>query len=169
MFGNVLLGRSVHDRQEDYEHRIVPVQAPVHPSSIRLLAYWQNCRDQGGMRMGRDIPARAIAGLLAHAAVAEPVDDWADARLRFVGSGMTPHFGRDVGGALMSDLFGDNRGELAMLLAGTRRAIVSERPGIVDHIVRRDGLEIMHHEMIVLPVRAPQGDAMWALTGTFAF
>lgn len=169
MFGKTLLGRSVRDQHHEYEHIIAEARVPVHPSTIRLIAYWQNCRAQGGMRMGRDIPARPIGNLLNHVTVAEPVGDWADARLRLVGSGMTTHFGRDATGALMSELFASNPTQLPVLLAGARAALAADLPGVVDHKVIHNGLVAMRNELVVLPVVPANGEGLWALVGTFAF
>jgi hypothetical protein len=170
MFGKILLGRSVRDQQHEYEHSLSRVTVPVHPSTIRLCAYWENCQSKGGMRMGRDIPNRAIAPLLRHVTVAEPVGDWTDARLRLAGSGMSTHFGHDPSGRLMSELFVSNTEQLAMLLAGARAALAANTRGVVDHKVMHNGLVAMRNELVVLPVLPPEGDAqLWALVGTFAF
>ena len=56
------LGRSVERSHYELEHRMRGINMPTHPSTIRLIAYWQECEARGGMRMGRDIPARDIAG-----------------------------------------------------------------------------------------------------------
>ena len=171
MFGKILLGKTVRDNaQQDYVHTMTPVSLPAHPFTIRLCTYWDNCRANGGMRMGRDIPNRAIAPLLKHVSVAEPVGDWADARLRLAGSGMATHFGHDPSGHLMSDLFGPDKDHLNMLLAGARLSLAANMPGIVDHKVMLNGLVAMRNEMVVLPVLPPEGDdKFWALVGTFAF
>jgi hypothetical protein len=121
------------------------------------------------MQMGRDIPSRAIASLLQDITVAEPVDDWADARIRLVGSGMMTHFGRDVRGLLMSEISASDKSDTDMLLAGAKWAIARNRPGTVEHIMSDDGREVLRQEMTVVPVRAPKDDARWSLTGTFNF
>src|ERR1700744_5278941 len=97
----VLLGRNVDRSHYELQHRMTVVKTPTHPSTIRLIAYWQECLARGGMQMGVDVPSRAIASLLQDITVAEPVDDWKDARMRLAGSGMTAHFGRGVRGLLM--------------------------------------------------------------------
>jgi hypothetical protein len=142
---------------------------PAHPSTRRLIAYWQDCEARGGMRMGRDVPARAIASLLQDIIVAEPLGDWDDARMRLAGFGMAQYFGREITGALMSDMLADNRAHLQMLLAGVRNAIAQNLPGTVEHWVY-DGTQLVaRQEMIALPLFAPDGDTRWILAGTFNF
>jgi hypothetical protein len=165
----VLLGRNVDRSHYDFQHRITVVKTPTHPSSIRLLAYWQECQARGGMRMGVDVPSRAIAPLLQDITVAEPVDDWADARMRLAGSAMMVHFGRDVRGLLMSEIFAGAQSDMRLMLDGARSAIARNRPGTVEHIISDDGREVLRQEMTMVPIRAPVGDAGWSLTGTFNF
>jgi hypothetical protein len=165
----IVLGRFVDRSHYDCEHRFRIVAQPVHPSTLLLFAHWQSCEAQGGMRMGRDIPARAIAALMKDLTVAEPVDDWADARLRLVGSGMAAHFGRDVTGALMTEVFAGETGDRDMLLAGVKAVIQQNRPGTVEQTIIDKGREILRQEMTVFPLYAPNGEDRWALTGTFNF
>jgi hypothetical protein len=166
---SVVLGRSVGRSHYEFEHRMRGINMPTHPHSIRLIAYWQECEARGGMRMGRDMPARAIAPLLKDITVAEPIRDWADARIRLAGSAMAEYFGRDVGGALMSEIFAGELRDREMLLAGARAAIARNRPGIVEQILVDSGHEVLRQELTALPIFAPDGDARWLLTGTFNF
>jgi hypothetical protein len=165
----VLLGRNVDRSHYDFQHRIMVVKVPVHPSSIRLIAYWQECQARGGMRMGVDVPSRAIAPLLQDITVAEPVDDWRDARMRLAGSAMMAHFGRDVRGLLMSEIFAGEPGDMRLMLDGARSAIARNRPGTVEHIISDNGREVLRQEMTLVPVRSPDGNTGWSLTGTFNF
>jgi hypothetical protein len=165
----VVLGRNVDRSHYDFQHHIKIIKVPTHPSSIRLIAYWQECLSRGGMLMGRDVPSRAIASLLQDITVAEPVDDWKDARMRLAGSGMAAHFGRDVRGLLMSKIFAGEQSDMHMLLAGAKSVIARNRPGTVEHIISDDGREVLRQEMTVVPLRSPDDRARWSLTGTFNF
>jgi hypothetical protein len=165
----VILGHALDRSHYDYEHSFRPVDAPVHPLSIQLLAYWRDCEAQGGMRMGRDLPARAIAQILPHLIVAEPVGDWEDARIRLAGFGMATHFGRDVSGALMSEVYAGPQSGMHLLLAGSRSVIARNQPGAVEHLVLDKEREVLRQEMICLPLIAPDGDARWVLVGTFNY
>ncbi len=114
-------------------------------------------------------PARAIAALMKDVIVSEPIDDWQDARLRLVGSGMAAHFGRDVTGLCMNEVFAGELSDRDMLLAGARICIADNRPGTVEQTLLDKGKEILRQEMTAMPLLAPGGDAHWLLTATFNF
>ena len=164
----MLQARGVEQTRNGLEHRIRGINVPMHPSTIRLIAYWQECEARGGLRMDRDIPAPGIAPLLQDLMVAEPVRDWADAHIRLAGSAVAEYFGRDLDGARMSDIFADEPRDGEMLLAGAKTAIARNRPGIMEQILVDRG-EIQRQEMTALPMFAPDGRAQWILVGIFSF
>jgi hypothetical protein len=166
---SVLLGRFVDSSQYDCEHRFSIVKNPVHPSTLALIAHWRACLAHGGMQMGRDIPSRAIAPLMKDLIISEPIGDWDDARLRLVGSGMAAHFGRDVTGLRMNEVFAGELADRDMLLGGAKICIAQNRPGTVEQIILDNGREILRQEMTAMPLRAPNGDERWLLTATFNF
>jgi hypothetical protein len=165
----VVLGRIVDQSHYELQHRMTPVKEPTHPSSIKLLAYWRECDARGGMRMGRDIPSRAIAPLLKDLCVAEPIGDWTDARIRLAGSSMTEYFGRDASGMLMSEINGGSEADLQMMLNGARHATAKNRPGSIEHALLNEGIVVLRQEMTVVPIWSPDGNARWLVTGTFNF
>jgi hypothetical protein len=166
----MFLGRAVLDPGLDYRFALEPRKEPEHPSAIQLLEYWKSCAARGGMRMGRDIPARAVAKLLSHVAVTEPVDDWRDGRMRLVGSGLADRFGHDITGLLISELFVyEDKQMYALMLGGAKRAATRGLPGFSIDRVMLDGKDVMRNQIIVLPVQAPDSEEVWALTGTFRF
>jgi hypothetical protein len=170
MSGSVLLGRATLDPSADYRYVLEPRKEPEHPSSRLLLDYWRRCEKRGGMRMGRDIPHRALAKVLAYVAVTEPVNGWRDGYMRLVGSGLTDRFGRDITGVLISELFVyDDPQMYALMMGGAKAAATERRPGFALDRILLHGKEVMRNEVVVLPVQAPDSDAMWALTGTFRF
>jgi hypothetical protein len=166
---SVVLGRSVERSHFELEHRFRRINMPTHPSTIRLTAYWQECEARGGLRMGVDIPARAIAMLLQDLTVAEPVRDWADARIRLAGSAMTEYFGRDVSGELMSETLAGSPRDCEMMLAGAKAAIARNRPGSIEQTLFDNGREVQRQELTAFPITAPDGNARWLLTSTFSF
>lgn len=163
------LGQYVEKSHYELEHRFRAVREPEHPSTLKLIAYWQSCEAQGGMRMGRDIPARAIAKLLRDLTVSEPVGDWEDARVRLAGSGMNEHFGREVSGLLNSEIFAGRTEDKQMMLAGARNVIAKNRPGTVEHTLFDGERAVLRQEMTALPLLSPDGSAHWILIGTFNF
>lgn len=164
----ILPGR-IESTQCELEHRIRGINMPTHPSTIRLIAYWQDCEARGGLRMDRDVPALGIAPLLQDLMVAEPIRDWADAHIRLAGSAMADYFGRNVDGARMSDIFAGEPRDGEMLLAGAKTAIARNRPGIVEQILVENGREILRQEVAELPIYAPDSNVRWILTSTFSF
>jgi hypothetical protein len=165
----VVLGRIIDRSHYDYEHRFARVKIPTHPSTLVLLDHWHACQAHGGMRMGRDIPSRAIAALMKDVIVSQPIGDWQDAHLRLVGSGMAAHFGRDVTGLRMNEVFAGELADRDRLLAGARTCIANNRPGTVEQTLLHDGKEILRQEMTAMPLLAPSGDERWLLTATFNF
>ena len=166
---SVVLGRFVDRSHYDYEHRFRRVKEPSHPSTIALLDHWYACLPQGGMRMVRDVPARAIMTWMKDIVVSAPIDDWADARLRLVGSAMTEYFGRDVTGLTMTEVFAGQPSDREMLLTGGRTCIASNRPGTVEQTLLDNGKEVLKQEMTAMPLWSPAGDERWLLTATFNF
>jgi len=164
----ILPGR-IGQTHTELEHRIRGINVPRHPSTIRLIAYWQQCEARGGMRMDRDVPAPDIAPLLQDLMVAEPLRDWADAHIRLAGSAMAEYFGRDLDGARMSEIFAGEPRDGEMLLAGAKTAIARNRPGIVEQILVENGREILRQEVAELPIYAPDSNVRWILTSTFNF
>jgi len=165
----ILPGRSIESAPSELEHRIRGINMPTHPSTIRLIAYWQECEARGGLRMERDIPAPQIASLMQDLMVAEPVRDWADARIHLAGAAMAEYFGRRVDGALMSDIFAEEPRDREMLLAEARTAIARSRPGVVEQILVENGHVVLRQEVTALPIYASDGKTRWILTSTFNF
>lgn len=165
----VVLGRIFDGSHYDLEHRMVAVPTPVHPCSIQLLNYWHECEGRGGMRMGRDIPSRAIGPLLKDLCVSEPIGDWADARIRLAGSSMTEYFGRDVSGMLMSEIHGGSENDWHIMMNGSRFVATRNKPGTVEQTLLDKGRVVLRQEMTVVPIWSPNGDARWLVVGTFNF
>ena len=84
-----------------------------------LIALWESQGARGGMRMGRDIPSRALAKFLPNIVISEPVGDWEDAHIRLAGSVYTERFGCDITGTLLArHLQGRSGGGRLLLMAG---------------------------------------------------
>lgn len=148
---------------------VVPtvISVPAHPDAAELLAYWHACEERGGMRLGRDIPARAIARLMSKLSVLEPVGEQRDFRFRLAGSGWLRRFGRDITGQLLSELY--TGASLDHYLDGLHAVLATRRPNIVDVRVTSRLLEMHHMEYVELPVANAEGDRLWVLCGAFHF
>jgi hypothetical protein len=166
----VVLGRVIDQSHYELEHRMAVVQTATHPRSIQLLNYWRECEARGGMRMGRDIPSRVIGSLLKDLCVSEPIDDWADARIRLAGSTMTEYFSSDVSGMLMSQIIGEGREkDFQLMMNGARYATAHNTPGTIEQTLLDKGRVVLRQELIGVPTWSPDGDARWLVTGTFNF
>lgn len=163
------LGERVHKPSAAFEYPKVSIEQPEHPSSKELIAYWRQFEAKGGMRMSRDIPSRGLARFLSHISICEPVNDWADGRIRVAGSILVLRFGRDIGGMLISELYRDDAKGGRILLETARRAQETRQPGLLSARVRSNGVELMHFEVVALPIFATDGVSPLSLVGTFRF
>lgn len=169
MSDSVVLGQPVHQPSAEFQYPKTVLSAPEHPSSTALIEIWRAHEATGGMRMGRDIPTRALGKLLPNIVIAEPQPDWSDARIRLAGSVLTERFGRDITGAQLSEIYRADPDGGAMLLACARRADETREPGLLGTRVLAGSLEVMRFEVVGLPIYAPDGVVHWTLVGTFRF
>lgn len=170
MSNEVVLGKSVHTPSpKDFRYLRESAHAAEHPCSLELLAYWRQCEDRGGMRMGRDLPSRAVAKLLPNIAVTEPIDGWADGHIRLAGLVYLERFGRDITGMNIRQLYaGDSAGADA-ILAGARHCAEHHCPTVLHTQVLAESTELMRFEVLALPIFAPGNNSVWNLAGTFRF
>jgi hypothetical protein len=167
--GTFVLGTRVHKPSAEFQYPKAFIDAPEHPSSKALIALWRLHEAESGMRMGRDVPSRAIARFLSNISVCEPVGDWTDGRIRLAGTILTERFGRDIQGALISELYGSDPAGGSMLLENARRAQATRQPGLLCTRVCAGEREVMRFEVVALPIFASDGRAPLSLVGTFRF
>ena len=166
----MVLGGPVHrPSPSKFSYPKHAVESPEHPDSQRLLAYWQSCQARGGMRMGRDVPARAIAKLLRSIAVSEPVGDWDDAYIRLAGLSYSERFGRDIAGMNVRALYGEDVQSAQAIVDGGRYVAATGTPRFMHTRVMGETIELMRFEVISVPLFAPEDDRIWLLTGSFRF
>jgi hypothetical protein len=134
-----------------------------------LLECWREHEAKGGMRVGRDIPSRALAKLLPYILIAEPVGSWGDARIRLAGTALMERFGRDVAGEVISDAYAEKPDGASSLLAAAHDAAENRHPGLIDLRILMDEIEVFHLETVLLPIQSPDGTARWSLVGAFQF
>jgi len=164
-----VLGERVHRPSETFRYPKAVIAAPEHPSSRVLITHWRAFEAKGGMRMGRDVPSRAIATFLSCISICEPLGDWVDGRIRIAGSILTLRFGRDIHGLLISELYKDDPDGGRILLDNARRAQETRQPGLLSTRVCADHLEVMRFEVVALPIFAADGLRPLSLAGTFRF
>jgi len=169
MGDDVVLGQPVLNPTPQYRYVRKVCPTANHPRSLELMSCWRELEARDGMRMGRDIPSRALVKLLPHILVTEPVDDWKDARIRLAGTALIERFGRDIAGTLVSETYTQDVDGAALFLKLGARAAHSREPGVVDTRIFVDGIEIMHLEIVLLPIYSPDGAGIWNLVGAFRF
>ena len=165
----MVLGQAVHHPSSEFTYPKAMLTEPEHPAAIALIAVWRAYEATGGMRMGRDIPSRALAKFLPGLVIAEPVEDWKDARIRLAGSVLTERFGRDISGMMLSEIYRNDPDGGAKLLQGGRVAATTREPGILSTRVMAGTAELLRFEVVALPIYAPDGVTPWCMVGTFRF
>ena len=169
MRNEVVLGRPVLSHLPVHRYVRTVLDSPNHPSAQALLEFWRGYETLGGIRMGRDIPSRALAKFLPHIIIAEPQGHWDDARIRLAGTAFMERFGRDVAGELTSRLYAEDQDGAALLLKLARQAAEMRKPGMIDLRIRADEIEVFRIETVLLPIYAPDGTTCWAMVGAFRF
>lgn len=132
MQNEVVLGRPVLNRLPAHRYIRKVLDKPNHPNAQALLEFWREHEKSGGVRMGRDIPSRALARYLPNIIIAEPLSQWDDARIRLAGTAFMERFGRDVAGELTSRLYAEDPDGAALLLKLARQAAEIRKPGMID-------------------------------------
>jgi hypothetical protein len=145
------------------DEQSMPLAAPVHFGARLLLEYWEERAAHGGIVLGRDVPSRKLSSILRNLAVYEPLEG--DFRIRLAGAAFLRRFGRDVGGARLSELFDGRAFErrrdnlLEILRTG--------RPAIHDVQLPQRKRAPLHFEALALPALSPTRSTGWLLGGMF--
>lgn len=148
-------------------HAYASVAEPKHPHSVRLMQFWEAGEKAGGLVVGRDIPSRPIAGILRNLMICEPVGAFSDFRIRHAGTAYIAHYGCDVTGKLMSDLFDPDIFKHNCQCAAA--VIRSGRPEVLDADLSQFGISRRRYEVVQLPVWGPDRTSRWLLCGIFRF
>lgn len=138
-----------------------PITELTHPLADKVMAFWQS-RPVDGIVIGRDVPSRAIASLLSRIIVHEPIDGDRDLKVRVAGGGIVRRFGIDITGKTMSELFptADFKDRRESVL----KAIREGTPQYADCVLSTGSIEMLHTELVILPVYAPNHTDVWGLT-----
>lgn len=143
-----------------------PIAAPAHPEAVKALAFW-DARPADGIIIGRDVPSRAIASLLSYIIVHEPISGDSDLKVRVAGTAVRRRFGRDITGETLSQVFPTP--SFPDRLKSVVTAIETGAPQFADCQLSSGSLEILHSELVILPVLAPDRVTKWAMTIVFFF
>ncbi len=148
---------------------IMPVvlAAPQHPEGVLLHDYWLGCRERGGLKIGRDLPAREIAKLMSKLSVFEPNADRSDFRFRLVASGWLTLYGRDVKGEWLSSFY--DQAAFEHYSDGLRKVLDTDAPLITHVSVYKHQQLHQHIEYVGLPIEPQFGSGTCILIGAFRF
>ncbi len=146
------------------EYRTITTLA--HPESPKALAFW-DARPADGIIIGRDVPSRAIASLLSHVIVHEPIKGGSDLKVRVAGTAIRRRFGDDITGKTMADLFPTP--DFPNRLQSVLTAIETDTPQLADCCISTSSFDILHSELVIMPVLAPDRVTKWGLTVVFFF
>ena len=169
MSNDIILGRSVLGPASLYDFVRTEISEAQHPLSLALLEYWRELERDGGMRLGRDIPARALAAVLPYTIIAQPVGQWDNARVRLAGTALVERFGRDITGMMQSEIFGPDPNSHLIILKLSRRAVKTRDPSLIETRISKAGIEAMRLEIVLVPINSPDGSEVWGLGGVFKF
>ncbi len=146
------------------------IDMPQSENMRVLVALWEN-RPPDGLVVGRDIPSRAIARVLSHILLWEPVDDCADCILRLCGEGMRLRFGAGAVGKRFSELIAPE--VVPFFLDIGKRMLEEERCAAFDIRLKRkvaiDGRNELHFELVIFPVWSSDRKSRWFLNGISYF
>ena len=140
--------------------------APTHPDAAKALAFWQ-ARPADGILIGRDLPSRAIASLLSHVIVHEPINGGNDLKVRLAGTAVRRRFGRDITGSTLSELFPAT--SFPYRLRSVMSAIETGEPQFADCQLSNGNLDLLHSQLLIMPVLAADRVTKWAMTVVFFF
>jgi len=149
------------------QHAYVAVTEPRHPQSLQLIQFWREREDAGGLVMGEHIPSRPVAAILRNLMVCEPIADFSDFRIRHAGTAYIAHYGGDVTGKLMSEIYEPD--VFKHNCACAAEVIRSGRPEVLDANLKQFGISRRHYEVVQLPIWGPDRTNRWMLCGIFRF
>lgn len=130
------------------------------------MRFW-NERPTDGIKIGRDVPSRAISRVLGRLTVFQPVDDGRDFKVFLVGTNVRHRFGRDITGELLSQMYSAE--QFQQRLACQKAVLATGEPNVSRIIHRVAGGEVLKLELVRLPAVAPNGVDRWVLAFVFYF
>ena len=141
------------------------IESLSHADAEALQTYWSYCRQAGSFVMSRDVPSKAIARLMKHLVVLEPLTDCVDFRYHLTGMVLTERLGRDVTGMLISEVFEPRPAR--SLIDAARKAIDTDGPIFARIHVRGVFSEVRKPELVLLPIGLLNAPGTWVLVGVF--
>ena len=99
-----LVWGDVNANAAGFQEVFTVMREPSHYDARHLFVCWRERNDEGGFVIGKDVPSRALARVMSHLVVYEPLDGGRDFRARLAGTSLLRRFGRDISGSKLSEL-----------------------------------------------------------------
>ncbi len=159
-----LVWRDVDSISPNSEEVCVHRDEPEHPGACVTFDNWREKRTAGGFVVGRDLPSRALGGVLRNLAICEPVKGGTDYHVRLAGTGFVRRFGCDITGTLLSHLYEPREFQRC---AGSLKHAAQGTPSSWDVKLIRDRKIELQYETLLIPVLSPDLSQNWVLAGIF--
>jgi hypothetical protein len=141
-----------------------PVPEPRHPGTSLLLEHWQKGEEEGGFRVGRHVPSRALAGILRNLALYEP-DDAGEFHVRLAGTAFRRRFGRDITSLALSQIYRPS--DYPPVRERVSRVLAERRPSVYEVSLARGDRVFLRFETVRMPVLSRDGASTWVMGGLF--
>lgn len=162
-----LVWGDVDARAAGFHEVFTVMREPSHYDARHLFEFWRERNEEGGFVIGRHVPSRALARLMSHLIVYEPLEEGEDFRARIAGTSLLRRFGRDISGSKLSELFEPNA--FAAQRDDLRTLLRTGKPCVLEVKATVDGYPALHFEIVALPVLAPDRETPWVLSGLFYY
>lgn len=141
-----------------------PLAEPRHPGASLLVEHWQKGEAEGGFRVGRHVPSRALAGILRNLALYEP-GDAGEFHVRLAGTAFRRRFGRDITGLALSQIYRPS--EYPPVRERLSRALTERSPSLFEVSLQRGNRTYLRFETVRMPVLSRCGTHTWLMGGLF--
>lgn len=132
-----------------------------------MFVHWRGHAKEDGFIVGRDLPARPVAKLLANLALFEYCDNSNDFRARLAGFALVRRFGRDIASRWLAELF--SRDDHAEQRDRMRNVLETGEVRSFDGWIRSRHHPPLHLETLLLRVVAGDRVTPLVLLGLFYF
>ncbi|HEY4123066.1 MAG TPA: PAS domain-containing protein [Rhizomicrobium sp.] len=162
-----LVWGDVDSKAAGFQEVFTVMREPSHYDARHLFECWRERNAEGGFVIGQHVPSRALARVMSHLVVYEPLEDAEDFRARLAGTSLLRRFGRDISGSKLSEMFEPDafeaqRDDMRVLLR-------TGRPCVLEVKATIDNYPVLHFEIVALPVLAPDRETPWILSGLFYY
>jgi PAS domain len=159
-----LVWRDVDSISPDCNEFCAPRDEPSHCGAQLTFQNWREKHQNGGFVVGRDLPSRALAGVLRNLAIYEPVEGGTDFRLRVAGTGLVRRYGCDVTGLLLSQIYEPRAFETQLKCMAKVR---DGQPFFADVRMSHGRRVELQYESLLLPALSTDLTQSWVMGGFF--